>query len=269
MKSHRQLDLLESNDFRTDKHTSMKKNYISPILITSLIVLIIIVAIFGFIGYKILGEMKQENLVIKEIDKIDNLLSQGSTSAEEELLKLLDRKVSKGHYGRLEETIKNHLKDNYLAKIQIEKSMEELSLLSSQSLDNIMEKSTDFKSYIQEVKDIKSNYENAIQNYDYVQSKSWFKDHPVDNLKGNALSMYEEYQKSYLNARSEDLIKELEADKAYLTSNLEAYLELITFLEEAKNRYEYKDDILIFNDPNPDIAHQDLQQYHSIIDKFQ
>lgn len=247
----------------------MKKKYLAPILITTLIVFITIATVVGFIGYKVLGQMKQEDLVMKEIDKIDTLLSQENMTSEEELFELLDRKVSKGNYALLEEGIKNHLKDNYLAKTQIEKSLEALNSLPIQSLEDIMKKSDNFKSHIQEVQEIKSNYEKAIENYDYVQSDDWFKDHLLSELKGKPLAMYQEYEKAYASARSELDLKQLEADKAYLTSSLDTYIELITFLDEAKGRYEYKENVLIFNDSNPEVANKDLQTYNAIIDKFQ
>lgn len=220
------------------------------------IILLIIIAILIFIGYKLYSKcnkLKQEEILINEINKISSL--DASTANYNTDIK------TKGDYAIVEKTLKNYLNDFSVALQEFTAISQNEELSNILSVSNYTADGPDFVKTKQLIADTQKNLSEKFEKLknmcteDYIMEQiksTGVKEYYINLYK--TLILEEDSDKGVLD----DAKSKIEETNSLITSLLTASNNIITFLSENKNSWEISGNQIIFS------TQENLDTYNSL-----
>ena len=212
----------------------------------AIIVGAVVLLVGGILGFTIIKDLKQENDLAKEVDKISKMVSTKNYN-KEEVNKLLERRIAKGDYKTVEDALKTYMSDSLKRIEKLESISKDERLAKVLTAENYKKDGPDFKEtkkYISDTKKELETVKNEILNaLDKEKVKQYIKDKKVDKY-------YEEFYEK-LAFGDEEILKE--SDKKKFDTAINAFNELldiqndvVTFLSTNKGKWEVKGDKVMF-----------------------
>ena len=138
------------------------------ILISIALVIISIISIFGFLIYR---DLKEENKLVDEINKIVELTEKEDIDMVE-INRLADRIVTKREYAIVEEAIKEYLKDAFANIMVMHEVLNDDDLINILTIENYENDGPNFSKTLKYIKETKTTLENSKNSYkEYLTEK--------------------------------------------------------------------------------------------------
>lgn len=228
----------------------------------AIIVGVIALLVVGFFGFKIIKDMRQEQALRVEVDKISKTVNEKNYN-KEEVTKMLERRVSSGDYAIVEDAVKTYMSDSLksIAKLEALAKDEELpKVLSAENYKKDGPNFTKTKEYIKKTKeDLQTTNTEILNAMDNEKIKEYIKSKDVDDY----------YKKFFeeLAFGKEEIISA--TDKKKYTDSIDAFKELlniqedvINFLSKNKGKWKVQGNQVTFYNQS------ELNQYNSYLTKL-
>ena len=231
-----------------------KRNY--KLIIT---VAIIVLMIAGII-YFIVSGLNQEAKLKKEMDSVNELISEENID-NVIIRKRLSKTVTRGKYAKVEKTLKKYLLENYNNITEINEIINDSKITASLIIENYKSDGPEFNqtiSYLQEKKEKleehKVQYENSLTEekaMTYIENK---------NLDEYYIELYQNEVTEYVDIQSRNIVLEDSInDKITILEETEGVLD---FLKEHKEEWKIENDEIVFE--SDDLA----EQYNNLIENI-
>lgn len=224
--------------------------------IIGVIIAIILVAAIG-IGILVVNDFRQEDILRQEMLEFENL-----TRAENIDLEQIDQRIRElkttGDYGILEKAMKDYLADVVNVSVDIANILNDERIVNALTPENYQEDGPDFvqtKQFLEESKTNLEQYKSEVLQLltnegamSYIENKN-LDDYYVDLYKEIALS-----EDSALDENN----AEIEASLDEATRILDIESQVINFLSENQNSWEFEGDTIMFNNETLQNQYNDL-----------
>lgn len=222
----------------------MKKKFKKPIKIILIIIGVLFLLFCILIGIGIHDLNKQEDLLNKEIQEIQNIIY--ATEFDEEAFKnKLNNTVSSGDYYKVERAYKNYLKDYYNEIVQIKDFFNNIeNIYDIFSEETIKKDGKDFINTKAELKNYKQMSEKLTEDYNNffeIEKTLTYLDNNLDNI-------YIDYYKNIISSHSkskteQEILKSLSNSTALINNILSVF----NFLSENKNHWQFENNKIYFD----------------------
>lgn len=224
------------------------------LLVGGIVVVFIVIAV---IAYFVFDNVKKENELIEEINKIV-ALSEKEDIDMFEINKLLDRTVTSGDYQKIEVAAKNYMRDSLDNIMVMYDILSEDDLINILSISNIREDGPLFnetRKYITETKDTLINARDEYYEYfteevimSYLDTND-LDDYYIDLYKNDVIGDYE-------SERNDTTIKDSIND---IINLLEIEVKVLDFLTNNKDYWVIEGENIVFD---TDVL---LEEYNTLI----
>ena len=222
----------------------LKKKLKKPIKIALIIIGILFILFCILVGFAIHDLNKQETILDKEVQEIQNIMY--ATEFDEEAFKnKLNNTVSSGDYYKVERAYKNYLKDYYKEVVEIKDFFNNLeNIYDTLSEDTIKKDGKDFINTKMELRSYKQTADKLTEDYN-----NFFEiDKALTYLDNNLDSMYIDYYKKIISSNSkskteQEILKYL-SDSSTLINNV---INIFNFLSDNKNHWQFENSKIYFD----------------------
>lgn len=228
----------------------------------AIIIGVIILLVAGFFGFNIIKDLKQEQALRVEVDKISKTINEKNYNTEE-VNKMLERRIANGDYAVVEDAVKTYMSDSLKSIAKLEALVGDKELPKVLSAENYKKDGPNFtktKAYIKKTKEDLQTVNTEILNaMDNEKIKEYIASKDVD----------EHYKKFFeeLAFGKEEIIDE--TDKKKYTDSIDVFKELldiqediINFLSKNKNKWKVQGNQVMFYNQS------ELNQYNSYLTKI-
>lgn len=212
-----------------------------------LLIVGIIVALFiGLISYYVIIDLKQEDILLKELDEI-NMLSNESNIDIDKIYNMLDRTVTKDDYAKVERAFKNYLKDSFDNILKISSILEDDRLVNILTAQNYINDGKDFintKEYIEStINNLKAYKEEYINYFTEEKVMSYVYKY---NLDSYYVDLYKNEFVGDIESQTIDKTVENSIDEVLDFLNLSN--QVIDLLRYNQDSWYIEEDMIVFND---------------------
>lgn len=205
----------------------------------------IIVALFvALIAFSVYRDLKEENKLVEEVNKIVEL-SEKEDIDMNEINKLIDRTVTKREYKVVEESIKEYLKDAFANIMVMYDVLNDDDLVNILTLDNYQNDGPNFVNTLKYINETKIQLEDAKNKYSefltetkvmsYIENKD-LDDYYIDLYKELAIGdLEEELNDQTVQNSINEVIELLEKEEV-----------VINFLIKNKNSWYIEGENIVF-----------------------
>ena len=212
-----------------------------------LLIVGVIVALFiGLISYYVIIDLKQEDILLKELDEI-NMLSNESNIDIDKIYNMLDRTVTKDDYAKVERAFKNYLKDSFDNILKISSILEDNRLVNILTAQNYINDGKDFintKEYIESTINNLKTYKEEYINY-FTEEKVMSYVYKY-NLDSYYIDLYKNEFVGDIEAQTIDKTVENSIDEVLDFLNLSN--QVIDLLRYNQDSWYIEEDMIVFND---------------------
>ena len=227
-----------------------------------LIIAILVIALIAIIAFKVTSDLKQEEILEKELDSLYDLLDNYPLDYES-LNKQLPTTVTTGDYAKVEKAVKDYSKDfvNYMK--QLDALVNNETIIYALNIENIKEDGPNFTNTKNILSESKTTLDTILTNFsNYLTEEtalSYIKDIELDEYYTN---IYKQYtlgdNLSEMESTRDEILKSLNDLKSLIENEEEA----INFLVANKGSWEIENDQLVFYSDSL------INQYNDIISKI-
>ncbi len=227
-----------------------------------LIIAILVIALIAIIAFKVTSDLKQEEILEKELDSLYDLLDNYPLDYES-LNKQLPTTVTTGDYAKVEKAVKDYSKDfvNYMK--QLDALVNNETIIYALNIENIKEDGPNFTNTKNILSESKTTLDTILTNFSNCLTEetalSYIKDIELDEYYTN---IYKQYtlgdNLSEMESTRDEILKSLNDLKSLIENEEEA----INFLVANKGSWEIENDQLVFYSDSL------INQYNDIISKI-
>ncbi len=212
-----------------------------------LLIVGVIVALFiGLVSYYVIIDLKQEDILLKELDEI-NMLSNESNIDIDKIYNMLDRTVTKDDYAKVERAFKNYLKDSFDNILKISSILEDDRLVNILTAQNYINDGKDFintKEYIESTINNLKTYKEEYINY-FTEEKVMSYVYKY-NLDSYYIDLYKNEFVGDIEAQTIDKTVENSIDEVLDFLNLSN--QVIDLLRYNQDSWYIEENMIVFND---------------------
>ena len=222
---------------------------------------IILILIFGVIGYFVVSDLKQEEKLKNELDELNLLVDEENIDVEK-IKEMLNRTVTTGDYKIVETSFKTYLSDAFDSVFQMVDILNDDRLVSILTIENYQNDGPDFietKAYITETKTKLEELKNSYYSYltedkamSYIENKG---------LDSYYIDLYKDEYVGDIESAKED--RSVENSINQIIELLDVSEEIINFLSANSDSWTIEDEVIIFN------TEQLSNQYLELVNKIQ
>ena len=222
---------------------------------------IILILIFGVIGYFVVSDLKQEEKLKNELDELNLLVDEENIDVEK-IKEMLNRTVTTGDYKIVETSFKTYLSDAFDSVFQMVDILNDDRLVSILTIENYQNDGPDFietKAYITETKTKLEELKNSYYSYltedkamSYIENKG---------LDSYYIDLYKDEYVGDIESAKED--RSVENSINQIIELLDVSEEIINFLSANSDSWTIEDELIIFN------TEQLSNQYLELVNKIQ
>ena len=222
---------------------------------------IILILIFGVIGYFVVNDLKQEEKLKNELDELNLLVDEENIDVEK-IKEMLNRTVTTGDYKIVETSFKTYLSDAFDSVFQMVDILNDDRLVSILTIENYQNDGPDFietKAYITETKTKLEELKNSYYSYltedkamSYIENKG---------LDSYYIDLYKDEYVGDIESTKED--RSVEDSINQIIELLDVSEEIINFLSANSDSWTIEDELIIFN------TEQLSNQYLELVNKIQ
>ena len=226
------------------------------VLISIVIILVILLATFG---YFIAKDLLQEEKLLLELDEINTLVNSDNIDIDEINAKL-NSTITNGDYAIVEQAFKSYLKDSFNTSIKIAELLNDEKITNILTVENYKKDGKEFKETKEYINTTKEELENCKNEYNeflttekamsYITDKEldsyyidWYRDELVGDMESN--------QDKTIENSIDDIIELLNKSE-----------DIIDFLSENKNNWEIDGENIVFYNENLS------DKYNKLLDKL-
>lgn len=226
------------------------------VLISIVIILVILLATFG---YFIAKDLMQEEKLLLELDEINTLVNSDNINIDEINAKL-NSTITNGDYAIVEQAFKSYLKDSFNTSIKIAELLNDERITNILTVENYKKDGKEFKETEEYINTTKEELENCKNEYNeflttekamsYITDKEldsyyidWYRDELVGDMESN--------QDKTIENSIDDIIELLNKSE-----------DIIDFLSENKNNWEIDGENIVFYNENLS------DKYNELLDKL-
>ena len=218
----------------------------------------IILAFAILIGYFVVQDFKQEDLLKEELDSISEIAY--DYSKHDEIEKMLNRTVTKDDYKKVEKAYKKYITDIYNNIIDINNVINDEELTKALTVENYKNDGPSFiitKSYLNKAMKDLEEYKNKY--YEYLTEEK-----AMSYLNTKDLDNY------YVDFYKNEIVGDIETEKNDTTvkesiesiiSLLNASYNVIDYLSNNKDSWTIENDTILFD------TEKDLNEYNELLAK--
>ena len=229
-----------------------------PVLI---IIAIIVVVEIAVVGYMVVSDLGQEKELTAELEEITTLVNAEELDTDQ-IQERLDRTVTNGDYATVERGFKQYISDGLDNVTRISEILEDERLVTGLTAENYQEDGPEFtetKAYIEETRQELQELKTAYSEF-FTEEKamSYINDKGLD-------SYFVDYYKNEVigDVEAANDTEEVESSIDEVISILDTTENVINFLSENKDSWEIENNMIMFNDDNLS------RQYDELVAKIQ
>ena len=229
-----------------------------PVLIIIAIIVVVAIAVFG---YMVVSDLGQEKELTAELEEITTLVNAEELDTDQ-IQERLDRTVTNGDYATVERGFKQYISDGLDNVTRISEILEDERLVTGLTAENYQEDGPEFtetKAYIEETRQELQELKTAYSEF-FTEEKamSYINDKGLD-------SYFVDYYKNEVigDVEAANDTEEVESSIDEVISILDTTENVINFLSENKDSWEIENNMIMFNDDNLS------RQYDELVAKIQ
>jgi hypothetical protein len=219
-----------------------------------LIIILIILILCTIIGYFVYRDLKEENVLKEEINKIEELdLSQDEIDMEIK---------TSGDYKKVEKIIKNYLNDYSTKTKEILESFNQISFDNILSIENIKKDGPKFTESLKIINKI-NDIDKEIKSLEEMQSEEKImKQIESRGLNNYYITLYKDIMLDEIKDELTTTKEGLETVSTSIKNKANLYLEAINFLKTNEGKWQVTNNNLYFN------TKELTSQYNKITEKI-
>jgi len=206
-----------------------------------MVIILILLLIGGIFGYLVYSDLKEEEILKNEIEKIES-----SDFLKDEI----DMNIkTSGDYEKLEENVKKYVKNYSEEANNLKIKLENKKYTEVLTITNIQKDMPEFKSSEVLIKEIKNLNEEVYEFIKKSEKEKIIKFIEDENLKTYYTDMYEDIMlNGVIKTKMEAISSELKIKSDKLKSYAETYTNVINFLKNNNGKWEIINNQLYFSD---------------------
>ena len=226
------------------------------VLISIVIILVILLATFG---YFIAKDLLQEEKLLLELDEINTLVNSENINIDEINAKL-NSTITNGDYAIVEQAFKSYLKDSFNTSIKIVELLNDERITNILTVENYKKDGKEFKETKEYINNTKEELEKRKKEYNEFLTT----DKAMSYITDKGLDSY------YTDWYRDELIGDMESEQDKTVENsIDDIIELlnksedtIDFLAQNKNNWQIEGENIVFSNENLS------NKYNELLDKL-
>lgn len=226
------------------------------VLISIVIIVVILLATFG---YFIAKDLMQEEKLLSELDEINTIVNSENINIDEINAKL-NSTITNGDYAIVEQAFKSYLKDSFNTSMKIAELLNDERITNVLTVENYKKDGKEFKETKEYINATKEELENCKKEYNEFLTT----DKAMSYITDKGLDSY------YTDWYRDELVGDMESNQDKTVSNsiddiielLNKSEDIINFLAQNKNNWQIDGENIVFSNENLS------DKYNELLDKL-